>query len=265
MGMKRGFRDGFTLMEISIALLTIALIAGGVLTGKEMIHQAKLRGILKESEQYSIATNNFQTKYRALPGDMPNATDYWGTAPGGCPASTIFFASRTDARTCNGNGNSMLQMCDPDAAATQARPETFTFWQHLANAKLIQGTYTGVSNIGAGGPFYGSSFPESAMGGSGWMPLSIGLDCTWAEIPPGRYRFVFSVMGYLNMRFALVPLDALSLDQKIDDGKPGTGKVVGRWNATCIGPLFDVNMNLDSATYDITKTDPGCDLHFQKQ
>jgi prepilin-type N-terminal cleavage/methylation domain-containing protein len=54
---------GFTLIELSIVLVIIGLIVGGVLGGRELVKQAELRKVLKEAEQFKTAANAFRAKY----------------------------------------------------------------------------------------------------------------------------------------------------------------------------------------------------------
>lgn len=61
---------GFTLIELSIVLVIIGLIVGGILIGRDMIRAAEIRSLISEKNQYIVATNNFRNKYNAMPGDI---------------------------------------------------------------------------------------------------------------------------------------------------------------------------------------------------
>lgn len=71
--MKSTLNKGFTLVEMSIVMLILALLTGGILIGKEVIHTAELRATLKQLETFNLAYNTFQLKYNCLPGDCSNA------------------------------------------------------------------------------------------------------------------------------------------------------------------------------------------------
>lgn len=62
-------KHGFSLIELSIALVIIALIVAGIVTGSELIKGAQLRGLIKETTQFASAVNTFRGKYNCLPGD----------------------------------------------------------------------------------------------------------------------------------------------------------------------------------------------------
>ncbi len=64
-------RKGFTLVELSIVLVIIGLLLGGVLKGKSMIDNAKLKRVKSDVDGIVAATYGYQDKYGYLPGDDP--------------------------------------------------------------------------------------------------------------------------------------------------------------------------------------------------
>ena len=153
---------GFTLVELSIVLVIIGLLVGGVLTGQSLIRAAELRNVTSQYQRYQAAVMTFRDKYFALPGDMTNAVSYWGAADGstGNTAACATTASTGSALTCNGDGNGSIS---PTAASSN---EPFRFWQHLANAGLIEGSYDGIThgtNTGSACLFSASSFSYAAI------------------------------------------------------------------------------------------------------
>src|SRR5438309_2988309 len=73
-------QQGFTLVEIAIVLVIIGLLLGGILKGQEMITQAKIKNVIADFSGVSAAYHGYQDRYRAIPGDDPNADTRW-TAP----------------------------------------------------------------------------------------------------------------------------------------------------------------------------------------
>src|SRR4051812_21475415 len=98
-------RRGFTLLELSIVLVVIAMLVGGVLVGQSMIHSAELRSVTADINRFSAAAIAFKDKYHYLPGDLPNATSFWGAKP---DCSTLNLTPTPTTLTCNGNGNGYI-------------------------------------------------------------------------------------------------------------------------------------------------------------
>ena len=216
----------FSLVELSIVLVIIGLLVGGVIVGKSVMRASEMRGVTAEYQRYITAMSAFHEKYGELPGDMPNATSYWGTAAA-CPG--INSTAVTQPTTCNGDGNAVLS---PGAAGAN---EIYRFWQHLANAGLIEGKYSGTTNSGTASDqvsLIGTNSPQSRMSGAGWTIYGVGGQSytTQTQWFDGYYGNVFifggAEAGGVTESAILRPDEAWSIDSKIDDGYPGTGKIV---------------------------------------
>src|ERR1035438_8206439 len=68
--LRRPETAAFTLIEMSIVLVIIGLVVGGILVGQNLIAAAGVRATISQIEKYNTAVNTFRTKYDALPGDM---------------------------------------------------------------------------------------------------------------------------------------------------------------------------------------------------
>lgn len=155
---------GFSLVELSIVLVILGLLTGGILAGQSLIRAAELRAVSTEYNRYIAAVGTFRDKYFALPGDMSNATKFWTTA-GTCPGNNA--SPSTTQATCDGNADGHVLQ---NAATAN---ETFRFWQHLANGGLIEGSYSGVSNSASATgveALVGSNVPRSKISQVGWSP-----------------------------------------------------------------------------------------------
>lgn len=65
-------QKGFTLVELAIVLVIIGLLIGGILKGRAMIKNAKIKRVKADVDSIVAAVYNYQDKYGYLPGDDPN-------------------------------------------------------------------------------------------------------------------------------------------------------------------------------------------------
>lgn len=252
-------KHGFTLLELSIVLVIIGLIIGGITAGQDLIRGAELNSVISEKNKYSVAFNTFQLKYNSLPGDMSDAEAYWGTAHV-TDATCRTTASATGA-TCNGDGDGQIEL-----TATRSR-EIHRAWQHLSNAELISGSYTGTQ--GSGGVWSvtpGDNSPESPLGSGGWTIFSetdtASLGGFYGDIFPITSSNNWLQLGNVSGTNALYidpilePAEAKSLDDKVDDGAPGTGSLTTFNNtrhSTCAS-----NDTAATATYILSTDGEAC-------
>lgn len=221
-------KNAFSLVELSIVLVILGLLVGGILAGQSLIHAAELRKTATDIASIKTSLYTFRDKYFGLPGDLNNATKFWGAADGGDGLGTdCYIANNNNATTCNGNG-------DGQVGTSVSGPESYRLWQHLVNAGLMSGQYTGVPGpsviVNYIDDVIGTNLPRSPMG------TSIGYVISY---PWSNYGYTNGVTmtrgnamviaGQKNPTTnaiegpAFSPPDTWNLDTKLDDGKPGTG------------------------------------------
>lgn len=127
---------GFTLIELSIALVIISLVIGGVLVGNDLIKSAGNRAFVSQLERYNAAVNTFKTKYNCLPGDCTGVTAYGFTGNGnsnGMVSGLVTFGFVNSDYTIDPAGSETyvyLGYLSPNN-------EALNFWTHLRDAFLI--------------------------------------------------------------------------------------------------------------------------------
>lgn len=251
-------RRGFSLIELSIVLVIIGLIVGGVLAGKSLIKAQGMRNALEDAKTYAIAIQLFQDKYGALPGDMPDATRIWGNAEGGAATAncnTPETSVSTGKPTCNGNGNGIIEY---------AGSEAFRAWQQLAAAEYVAiGNMTGVH--GAGGiqeALPGVNVPRGGLDSSGFTLSSEGvIDSSDMNYFEGDYNNVLmfgkTVGTGPTMGQLLLPAEAYEMDKKVDDSRPGLGYVRSDESGGCANGTDPL-----TAQYALSEETPKCFLFF---
>lgn len=179
---------GFTLIEIAIVLVIIGLLLGGVLKGHELITSARVRNLIAQQDGAKAAYYGFFDRYRALPGDYPQAVQ------------TISGA------TSFGNGNGQIEAAAAPSNGSTVR-EDIAVWEHLSRAGFITGSYT------AGVVYNTASAPANPYA----MFLVMRHDNNYADAGTAAVR--------PNLKTGnQIPPDILAeIDRKIDDGNARLG------------------------------------------
>jgi prepilin-type N-terminal cleavage/methylation domain-containing protein len=245
----------FSLVELSIVLVIIGLLAGGIMTGQNLVRASKVRSVAVEAGRFETAINAFREQYSAWPGDFQSAGEYWGY-PGGS-ASNCPGTAGTGTETCDGDGDGVLR---GGGAGTNSYHEFFMSWQHMANAGLIEGSYTGRSSSPeAWEHIPGVNAPESKLEQAVW-----GLDTMYDNAGVAarfniRYgtalNFGSVAAGMRPRGDVMTPKEARQVDLKLDDGLPSQGSVIVYGVSDCTDAddeddVFDVNYALDNKTKD---------------
>jgi prepilin-type N-terminal cleavage/methylation domain-containing protein len=104
--------QGFTLVEISIVLVIIGLILGGILNAQSVIRNAQTKDAIKALNDMAAAARQFNDRYGMWPGDYSNgALSLAATCPNGDASGRI-------------NSN----------------PESLCATEHLIRAGMLKGT-----------------------------------------------------------------------------------------------------------------------------
>jgi len=210
--------QGFTLIELSIVLVIIGLIVGGVLVGRDLIEAAKIRSAVSQVEKYNAAANTFRSKYNGIPGDVKNGATFFAiTDCGSSPAGV----------GC-GDGNGIIE---PSTDTGGFSGESVVFWGMLTAAKLT----TDETNI----LDYSNTATSTNLNTS--MPLAkVGRKARVMVMSQNGFNYF--MLGFTNntldaasVAAALTPLESSQIDTKLDDGAANTGTVKGIDAADAMG------------------------------
>jgi hypothetical protein len=248
-------------------LVIIGLIAGSVLVGRDLIRAAQVRSVISDVEKYKTAAMTFMGKYNCLPGDCLNATAFFGAS------TNCGLWAPLAPGTCNGNGNGTIEWQGGEGAPLGPTPsyaghssEDVLFWQQLSLDHMIEGSYSGFNGSAGwsyvqsdnGVPFsskepgncYGIVYSEYDSTGSRIAGYKVG----------NNFEFGFSGTPSVSQgcsQGGLAPIQAQSIDSKIDDGMPFTGNITTWYNTnTCTLGV------LSSSTWNPANSAPVCALIF---
>jgi prepilin-type N-terminal cleavage/methylation domain-containing protein len=255
--MEQGTNSGFTLIELSIVLVIIGLLTGGILAGRDLIRAAELRGQIRQIEQYRTAVHTFKVRYDGLPGDVPG--------------QNFGFAARSGTN-CSGNNDGLLLSCFnyqavPWAGSLNLGGEATLFWSDLAAASLITGAFSTSSGIvpNVQASQMASYLPAASLGGKHFIHVfSDGVVNFFA-----LSQFTSTTgASQLIVNYGLTAADALALDSKADDGLPVTGGIVSisspisvqLWNRP--DPSGAAGLCSNGVSYNASDNNPRCSLRF---
>lgn len=120
MGAPRG-HYGFTLVELTIVVVIVGLLIGGVLKAQDMLTSGRIARIDDDYRKVSTAIDAYRERYGVLPGDDPRA-------------SSRFNGSWAAADNGDGDGRIEGEWNSDDRAS-----ETRKAWKHLRGAGLLPG------------------------------------------------------------------------------------------------------------------------------
>ncbi len=216
-------QEGFTLLELSIVLVIIGLIVGGILVGQDMIKSAEIRATISQIEKYNSAVNTFRSKFNGLPGDLPQSS-----------ASNFgLFALSNATALGQGDGNGLLEGDASNSVLPEG--ETLTFWRHLSDANLVDGSFGSVGNaliVTSTGVATGTvtnistSVPATRINLTNYIIVYADNGLNYYQLMP--IASITATPTYTYGTTGITPLQAYNIDTKLDDGAPNTGIIIAR-------------------------------------
>jgi prepilin-type N-terminal cleavage/methylation domain-containing protein len=181
---RRRSSAGFTLVEVAIVVLILALILAGVLVSGRLLESSRTKRLLADVEHLKAGYFGFFDRYHGLPGDYPRAT------------TDIPLAS------VDGDGNGKIQSIAGGAPVD----EHIALWEHLSRSGFVRDGF-----VYAPGPEQPSSAPKTPFGG--YPRFVFGPDYGGLATPR-------NALHTGNLIPAAILAEA---DQKIDEGTAYAG------------------------------------------
>ncbi|PIR34415.1 MAG: hypothetical protein COV36_00900 [Alphaproteobacteria bacterium CG11_big_fil_rev_8_21_14_0_20_44_7] len=241
-------KKGFTLVELSIVLVIIGLLIGGILVVQSMIENANMKATIRQVQQVHILAQQFKDKTKYLPGDLPNAYSLFA---GACGINAIPNSSAPNGR-CNGNGNKSITW-----GGTAL--ENYIFWEHLYLMGMLDTAYTGdgytfgTLNVEGMPGVNIMELPFKAVGSNysnpGGLSVNSGIDSSAYRLEVSAARSAGGCAPQCDG--ILYSVDVGAYDQKIDDGVSSAGIVQGYYASGTWNPCNYSN-----------SIQPGCILRF---
>jgi prepilin-type N-terminal cleavage/methylation domain-containing protein len=226
---KPALRAGFTLIELSIVLVIIGLIIGGVLVGESLISAATIRSQIAQIERYNTAANTFIAKYGYLPGDLTSSL-----------ASQFGFVTRAGSRG-RGDGNGVLEGVSygtGDGYGWNEDGENLFFWEDLSKEGLIGESFSTATDADRPAitstttPNFSAFIPSAKIGNGNYLYIYSTAGALLTTTPGNNVNYfgltVPSVIisgGNLTCGPGLTVTQAQSIDSKVDDGLPLSGRI----------------------------------------
>lgn len=252
---SRPSQCAFSLVELSIVLVILGLLTGGILAGQSLIRASELRAVTTEATRWVAASQTFRDKYFALPGDMGTATQFWMPVGGNSTdnwTTSCYPTITPGTASCNGNANGLVDDIN----------ERYRHWQHLSSTGLIEGQFNGDA---VGALQRQVNVPASKIGNAAWV-----LNYLPNFAGSANYLFAGDYGHMLQLRDpgAAVSIikaeEAWNIDTKMDDGRPATGKVFSSFGTTfaAVTCANATGVTDTSATYNLVDGGKNCSLFF---
>lgn len=241
-------KSAFTLIELSIVLVIIGLIVGGIMVGQSLIESGRIRAQMTQISDIETQMNTFKLKYDCLPGDCSSATSIFGTTFGtntvrdgdndGIIRGTYAYGVPYGAGEC----------IQPDATG-----EVSQLLLQLRAANL--GNYTANGVLNGGNATVGNEYTATAYDKKTGLLVSCLASTAHPTYMPAFFRtgniivigfgsatigrigyglgtygkYFWGTYGYYSAVLFIqpigIPADVVrQIDDKIDDGKPSSGK-----------------------------------------
>jgi predicted Fe-S protein YdhL (DUF1289 family) len=207
---KQSAASGFTLLEITLVLIILAAVVGGITAGKNLLRVSLMDKAAAQIEQIQSGVKLFSNKYQCMPGDCADPVAITGY-------------------TYSGNGNNFLEN-------TWLSNENKAFWIHLSASGMFQDAL--VAHTGSG---------MSSMNAPLFRVNQGAFLNAFGDIKYGQNVIMIASPDSTG---GVSVSEAIYLDEKLDDGIAASGSIqsTGSTNIYAAAPVFPLATSNYSGT-----------------
>jgi prepilin-type N-terminal cleavage/methylation domain-containing protein len=184
---------GFSLIELTVALLIIGFLLAAVLKGQELINNARVKSLAKDFRNIPVYIYAYQARFGAIPGDDQQADVHVKGVNAATPPGTL------------GNGQ-----INGAWNTTTNTDESCLFWAHIRLANMASGSTLAACDS----PGY---YPVNATGGQ--LGVQNSNNFAMISLPTVMTGTYIVCSARIPGRFVI------QLDTLLDDGNPQTGEM----------------------------------------
>lgn len=248
---------GFTLIEMSIVLVIIGLIVGGILKGQELIESSRQKNMVSQIDRIRAGVTAFSDRFKSLPGDYSRVS---------------MLPNASLIGTTGGNDNGVVGALSTniitDTMATQiaSTSENVKFFNHLILTNLASSgsaTNEGVTlacfagNCATSSPLPPAAFPQSGFTVMYGTHPGFTVGSNQPDTRQAHWLFVSRFLATAisaETNGVVSAARAYQVDSKYDDGGAGSGNIRTGLNGSGCGTT--------SADYTPGTTTVSCALVF---
>lgn len=243
-----GNNTGFTLLEVSIVLVIIGLLVGGILVGRDLIEAARVRQEISQIQKIDTALNTFRLKYNAVPGD----------------ACTQAVAVGLSCYSGNDDGvleDSLGRTVDYVSGQHEQVNEPLYFFYHLTQSNLLDDRFSCSPTMYQLTLNSSTAMLAGTHQGAIWLLLGLISNGAGGCNPNAIFGSFAPVM---------TPPQADAIDKKIDDGFANTGGVYpvvtgGDWTPTVDTTAASCVLDVTAKQYNVQNNTNKCALMVKMQ